>query len=59
MLGAETLQGDKQFSFIVRLALGFIAMARSRLPEDFTGPAFGDGELLADMLHATPSPRRA
>jgi hypothetical protein len=59
MLGRAFAEAANQILFVERFPAGFIAMARSREPQKVACPTLGDGKLLADKIHATPSPRRA
>ena len=57
--GGEALQEPDDVCFIARIALGVIAVTRSRLAEDLASPTFGDRQVASHVIDGQPPTRRA
>jgi hypothetical protein len=59
MVGRKSVEQPNQQLFVKRFRSRRIAVRGARQSEDFTSPAFGEGEMRANEFDALPSSRRA
>jgi hypothetical protein len=59
MVRGKSVQQPNQQLLVISLWPRRVAVCRARQSEDFTSPAFGEGEVRANEFDALPSSRRA